>query len=141
MSEESEPKGEEEKTAEDLLLVGEEHISEGRFEEAIEVYKEIIKREPTLPTTAKACNDCGVAYASLEQYEMAIGFFSAALKLKEYLMDEGISTYYNLGQVYKSKGEEEQAETCFRRGDMLKQEHKHRDDEARRILYEVFNDG
>ena len=97
MSEESEPKGEEEKTAEDLLLVGEEHISEGRFEEAIEVYKEIIKREPTLPTTAKACNDCGVAYASLEQYEMAIGFFSAALKLKEYLMDEGISTYYNLG--------------------------------------------
>jgi tetratricopeptide (TPR) repeat protein len=128
------------KTAEDLLLVGEECIAEGRFEDAIEVYKEIMKKEPTLPTTAKACNDCGVAYASLEQYEMAIGFFNAALNLKQYLMDEGISTYYNLGQVYNIMGEKENAEECFTRGDALKQEHKRRDEEARRVFSEVFDE-
>jgi len=122
------------KTAEDLLLVGEEYLTEGRFEDAIKVYKEIVKKEPRLPTTAKACNDCGFAYASLEQYEMAIGFFNAALNLKEYLMDEGISTYYNLGQVYKIAGDEEKAKECFRRGDTLKQEHKRRDEEARRTF-------
>jgi tetratricopeptide (TPR) repeat protein len=120
------------KTAEDLLLVGEEYLAEGRFEDAIKVYKEIVKKEPGLPTTAKACNDCGVAYASLEQYEMATGFFNAALNLKQYLMDEGISAYYNLGQVYKIAGDDEKAKEYFRRGDTLKQEHKHRDEEVRR---------
>ena len=128
------------KTAEDLLLVGEEYIAEGRFEEAIEVYREIIKKEPTLPTTAKACNDCGVAYASLEQYEMAIGFFNAALNLKKYFMDEGISTYYNLGQVYRTTGDDEKAEQCFKRAETLKQEHKRRDEEARRVLSSVFEE-
>ncbi|MHC1611332.1 MAG: tetratricopeptide repeat protein [Candidatus Methanospirareceae archaeon] len=136
MSEEEE----EEKTAEDLLLLGERYIADGRFEEAIEVYKEIIKREPTLPTTAKACNDCGVAYASLEQYEMAIGFFNIALNLREYLLDEGIATYYNLGEVYKIMGDDEKAEQCFKYAEMLKQEHRHRDEEARRIFSSVFDE-
>jgi len=131
---------EEEKTAADLLLVGEECLAEGKFEEAIDVYREIIKKEPTLTTTAKACNDCGVAYASLEQYEMAIGFFNAALNLKQYLMDEGISTNYNLGQVYKITGDDEKAEQCFKRGDALQQEHKRRDEEARRVLSSVFDE-
>jgi len=125
---------EEEKTAEDLLLLGEEYLAEGKYEEAIEIYKEIVKKEPILPTMAKACNDCGAAYASLEQYEMAIGFFNAALNLSEYLMDEGISTCYNLGQLYKIMEDEEKAEQYFTRGDVLKQEHKRRDEEARRIF-------
>ena len=140
MGEEKEQVEIEGKTAEDLLLVGEEYIAEGRFEDAIEVYKEIIKKEPTLPTTAKACNDCAVAYASLEQYEMAIGFFNAALNLKQYLMDEGISTYYNLGQVYNIMGEKEKAEQCFMRAETLQQEHKRRDEEARRVLSSVFDE-
>jgi len=140
MSEEKELAGIEGKTAEDLLLVGEEYLAEGRFEEAIEVYKEIIKKEPTLPTTAKTCNDCAVAYVSLEQYEMAIGFFNAALNLKQYLMDEGISTYFNLGQVYKITGDDEKAEECFKRGEMLKQEHKRRDEEAKRTFSSVFEE-
>jgi tetratricopeptide (TPR) repeat protein len=134
MSEEKEIEDIERKTAEDLLLVGEEYLAEGRFEDAIKVYKEIVKKEPRLPTLAKACNDCGVAYASLEQYELAVGFFNAALNLKEYLMDEGISTYFNLGQVYKVMEDDEKAEQCFKRGKMLKQEHKRRDEEARRIF-------
>jgi tetratricopeptide (TPR) repeat protein len=134
MSEEKEIEDIERKTAEDLLLVGEEYLAEGRFEDAIKVYKEIVKKEPRLPTLAKACNDCGVAYASLEQYELAVGFFNAALNLKEYLMDEGISTYFNLGQVYKVMEDDEKAEQCFKRGEMLKQEHKRRDEEARRIF-------
>ncbi len=138
MSDEKQPSETEEKTAEELLLVGRECLAEERFDDAIEVYKEIIKKEPSLPTMAKACNDCGVAYASLEQYEMAIGFFNAALNLKEYLIDEGISTYYNLGLIYRMMGKEEKAKECFNRGDTLKQEHKRRDEEARRIFSSVF---
>ncbi len=125
---------EEEKTAEELLTVGEKYLGEGKYEEAIEVYKEIVKKEPILPTLAKACNDCGTAYVSLEEYEMAIGFFNAALNLRDYLMDEGISTCYNLGLLYRSMGDEEKAEAYFKRGDALKQEHKRRDEEAMRIL-------
>lgn len=134
MGEEKEVEKEEEKTAEELLLAGEEYLAEEKYEEAIEVYKEIVKKEPVLPTMAKACNDCGTAYASLEQYEMAIGFFNAALNLKDYLMDEGISACYNLAQVYKIMGDEEKAEQYLKRGDMIKQEHKRRDEEARRIF-------
>ena len=140
VGEEKKPAETEEKTAEDLLLVGEECIANGRFEDAIEVYRDVIKKEPTLPTTAKACNDCGVAYASMEQYEMAIGFFNVALNLKQYLMDEGIATFFNLGQVYEATGDDEKAKECFRRGEMLKQEHKRRDEEARRIFSEVFDE-
>jgi tetratricopeptide (TPR) repeat protein len=126
--------GEGKKTAEELLLLGEECLAEGKYEEAIEIYKEIVRTEPLRPTLAKVCNDCGTAYATLEQYEMAIGFFNAALNLSEYLMDEGISACYNLGQVYKIMGDEEKAEQYFKRGDMIKQEHKRRDEEAKRIF-------
>ena len=131
---EEENDGEEEKTAEELLTVGEEYLGEGKYEEAIEVYKEIVKKEPRRPTLAKACNDCGAAYVSLEEYEMAIGFFNAALNLRDYLMDEGISTCYNLGLLYRRTGDEEKAEEYFKRGDTLKEEHKRRDEEAMRIL-------
>jgi len=107
------------KTAEELLILGEEYLSEGRYEDAIKVYKEIVKKEPLMPTLAKTCNDCGVAYANLEDYEMAIGFFNAALNLRDYLIDGGISTYYNLGQVYRLMGDDEKAEESFRRGDRI----------------------
>ncbi len=123
-----------EKTAEDLLIVGEECLTDGRFEDAIQVYKEIVKKEPVLPTLAKACNDCGVAYASLEDYEMAIGFFNAALNLRDYLMDGGVSTYYNLGQVYKLMGDEAKAEESFSRGDRIKEEQEERDEISRHAL-------
>lgn len=125
---------EEEKTAEDLLIIGEEYLVEGKYEEAIEVYKEIVKKEPIRPTLAKVCNDCGAAYASLEQYEMAVGFFNAALNLREFLMDEGISACYNLGQVYRAMGDEEKAEEYFKRAEMTQQAHKRRDEEAQRIF-------
>jgi len=132
--ERNEDEDEEENTAEELLIVGEEYLEEGKYEEAIEVYKEIVRKEPRLPTLAKACNDCGAAYVSLEEYEMAIGFFNAALNLCDYLMDEGISTCYNLGLLYRRMGDEEKAEEYFKRGDILKEEHKRRDEEAMRIL-------
>jgi len=123
------------KTAEELLILGEECLAEGRYEDAIKVYKEIVKREPIMPTLAKTCNDCGVAYANLEDYEMAIGFFNAALNLRDYLMDGGISTYYNLGQVYRLMGDEEKADESF--SDRIKQEQEERDEAARRVLSSV----
>jgi Tfp pilus assembly protein PilF len=49
-------------------------------------------------------------------------------------MDEGISTCYNLGLLYRRMGDEEKAEEYFKRGDTLKEEHKRRDEEAMRIL-------
>jgi len=125
------------KTAEELLILGEECLADGRYEDAIKVYKEIVKREPIMPTLAKTCNDCGVAYANLEDYEMAIGFFNAALNLRDYLMDGGISTYYNLGQVYRLMGDEENADESFKRGDRIKQEQEERDEVARRVLSSV----
>jgi len=125
------------KTAEELLILGEEYLSEGRYEDAIKVYKEIVKKEPLMPTLAKTCNDCGVAYANLEDYEMAIGFFNAALNLRDYLIDGGISTYYNLGQVYRLMGDDEKAEESFRRGDRIKREQEERDEVARRIFSSV----
>jgi len=125
------------KTAEELLILGEEYLSEGRYEDAIKVYKEIVKKEPLMPTLAKTCNDCGVAYANLEDYEMAIGFFNAALNLRDYLIDGGISTYYNLGQVYRLMGDDEKAEESFRRGDRIKQEQEERDEAARRVFSSV----
>ena len=125
------------KTAEELLILGEECLADGRYEDAIKVYKEIVKKEPIMPTLAKTCNDCGVAYANLEDYEMAIGFFNAALNLRDYLMDGGISTYYNLGQVYRLMGDEEKADESFKRGDRIKQEQEERDEVARRVLSSV----
>ena len=125
------------KTAEELLILGEEYLSEGRYEDAIKVYKEIVKKEPLMPTLAKTCNDCGVAYANLEDYEMAIGFFNAALNLRDYLIDGGISTYYNLGQVYRLMGDDEKAEESFRRGDRIKREQEERDEVARRVFSSV----
>lgn len=134
MAEERSGRGDGKKTAEELLSRAEGHLNEGKFEAAIEIYKEIVKKDPLHPTLAKACNDCGVAYASLEQYEMAIGFFNTALNLSNYLMDEGISTCYNLAQIYKTTGDEEKADEYFNRAVAIKEGHKRRDEEAKRML-------
>jgi len=122
------------KTAEDLLLVGEGYLAEGRFEDAINVYKEIVRKEPIRTTLAKACNDCGVAYASLEQYDMAIGFFNTALNLKQYLMDEGISACYNLARIYRLTDDDEKAELYHKRAELMREEQKRRTEEAERIF-------
>jgi len=124
----------EEKTPEELILVGEEYLAEGKYEEAIEVYKDIVRRDPLRTTLAKTCNDCGVAYASLEQYDMAIGFFNVALNLKQYLMDEGISACYNLARIYRLTDDDEKAELYIKRADLIREEQKRRTEEAERIF-------
>jgi len=134
MKEENEPEGVEEKTAEELLLVGERYLAEGRYEEAIEIYKAIVRKEPLYNTLAKTCNDCGTAYANLEQYDMAISFFNAALNLSYYLMDEGISTCYNLAQVYKINGDAAKTDQYIKRAELIKKEQKRRNEDALRIM-------
>jgi tetratricopeptide (TPR) repeat protein len=136
--EDSERGKEEEKTPEELLSIGEEHLAGGKFKEAIEIYKEIVKRDPILPTLAKACNDCGVAYAQLEQYEMAIGFFNTALNLSDYLMDEGLSACSNLALVYRTIGDKEKAGQYDKRAGLIREERRKREEEAKRVLsYEM----
>lgn len=124
----------EEETAEELILVGEEYLAEGKYEEAIEVYREIVRRDPLLPTLAKACNDCGAAYASLKQYEMAISFFNAALNLSDYLLDDGISACYNLVRVYRLIDDEEKVQQYIKRAELIKEEQKIRNDLAQKVL-------
>lgn len=140
MAEERSGSGDGKKSAEEMLSLAEEHLNDGRFGAAIEIYKKIVKKDPLHPTLAKACNDCGVAYASLEQYDMAIGFFNTALNLSNYLMDEGISTCYNLAQIYKTTGDDEKADEYFNRAVAIKEEHKRRDEEAKRTLNQEMSD-
>ena len=134
MAEERSGRGDGKKSAEELLTLAEEHLNDGRFGEAIKIYKTIVKKDPLHPTLAKACNDCGVAYASLEQYDMAIGFLNTALNLSKYLMDEGVSTCYNLAQIYKTTGDDEKADEYFNRAMAIRNEHKRRDEEAKRMF-------
>jgi len=134
MAEEKNTENLAEKTAEELILVGEAYLAEGKYEEAIEVYREIVRRDPLLTTLAKACNDCGVAYASLKQYDMAISFFNATLNLSDYLLDDGISACYNLVRVYQLIGDEEKAQQYIKRVELIKEEQKFRNDSAQRVM-------
>ena len=134
MAEEKNTGNMEEETAEELILVGEEYLAEGKYEEAIEVYREIVRRDPLLTTLAKACNDCGAAYASLKQYDMAISFFNAALNLSDYLLDDGISACYNLVRVYRLIDDEEKVQQYIKRAELIKEEQKIRNDLAQKVL-------
>ena len=134
MTEEKNTGNMEEETAEELILVGEEYLAEGKYEEAIEVYREIVRREPLLTTLAKACNDCGAAYASLEQYDMAISFFNAALNLSDYLLDDGISACCNLVRVYQLIGDEEKVKQYIKRVELIQEERKFRNDSAQKVM-------
>ena len=123
-----------EKTAEELLEIGGAFLQEGKYEDAIKIYKEILKRRPTLPTLAKACNDCGVAYASLEQYELAVKFFNAAADLREYLIDDGISVFQNLARVYSLLGDEQKAERNRQIAENLRKEFIRRNKEIQQMF-------
>jgi len=126
----------EEKTAEELLEIGGAFLQEGKYEEAIKIYEEILKKRPrpTLPTLAKACNDCGVAYASLGQYELAIKFFNAAADLREYLIDDGISVFQNLARVYSLLGDEQKAERSRKIAEKLQKEFIRRNQEIQQMF-------
>ncbi len=124
----------EEKTAEELLEIGGAFLQEGKYEDAIKIYKEILKKRPTLPTLAKACNDCGVAYASLEQYELAVKFFNAAADLREYLIDDGISVFQNLARVYSLLGDEQKAERNRQIAENLRKEFIRRNKEIQQMF-------
>jgi len=134
MTEEENTENMAEETAEELILVGEEYLAEGKYEEAIEVYKEIVRGEPLLTTLAKACNDCGAAYASLKQYDNAISFFNAALNLSDYLLDDGISACYNLVRVYRLIDDEEKVQQYIKRAELIEEEQKIRNDTAQKIM-------
>jgi len=123
-----------EKTAEELLEIGGAFLQEGKYEDAIKIYKEILKKRPTLPTLAKACNDCGVAYASLEQYELAVKFFNAAADLREYLIDDGISVFQNLARVYSLLGDEQKAERNRQIAENLRKEFIRRNKEIQQMF-------
>lgn len=53
-----------------------------------------MKKEPILPMLAKACNDCEVAYISLDP---------RSIESHGLLMDECISAYYNFGFLFINK--------------------------------------
>ena len=126
-----------EKTPEDLLDVGEQYLYDGKYGEAIAIYKEVIKRGASLPTLAKVCNDCGVAYASMERYDRAVGFFNAAASLREYLIDDGISVFRNLARVYSLMGDEEKAERSRKIAKAIEEEVIQRNREAMQMFSHI----
>jgi Flp pilus assembly protein TadD len=69
----------------------------GRYDEAIEFYKQAIKTEPGY---AAAYNNLGVAYSSIGRYKDAIDAFKQAIEIRT----DYAEAYYNLGFAYDKFG-------------------------------------
>ncbi|MGD0786228.1 MAG: tetratricopeptide repeat protein, partial [Sedimentisphaerales bacterium] len=69
----------------------------GRYDEAIEYYKQAIKTEPGY---AAAYNNLGVAYSSIGRYKDAIDTFKQTIEIRT----DYAEAYYNLGFAYDKFG-------------------------------------
>jgi len=75
---------------------------EGRLEEAKELYKEVIKKEPR---HIQALNNLGVVYLKMKRYKWAIIRFNDALDIKHNYVD----AHYNLACLYAQKNDTKQS--------------------------------
>jgi tetratricopeptide (TPR) repeat protein len=75
---------------------------EGRLEEAKELYKQVIKKEPR---HIQALNNLGVVYLKLKRYKWAIIRFNDALDIKHNYVD----AHYNLACLYAQKNDTKQS--------------------------------
>ncbi len=88
-----------------LLEQGDQAFEEGRFEEAMKAYDQVIQLQPRLPM---AYNDRGRAYVRLARYEEAIADFKKAIEL------EPQSEYYtNLGLAFLATGAYKEGAEAF----------------------------
>ncbi len=75
---------------------------EGRLEEARELYKQVLKKEPR---HLQALNNLGVVYLKMKRYKWAIIRFNDALNIQHNYVD----AHYNLACLYAQKGDTKQS--------------------------------
>ena len=80
-----------------LLDQGDQAFNEGRYDEALKAYDQVIHMKPRLPM---AYNDRGRVYVRMARYDEAAGDFKKAIDL-----DPQSEYYANLGLVYLTTGE------------------------------------
>lgn len=90
----------------DLIYQGAKVMEEGRYEEALAIFKEVISEEPT---NALARHLLGMAYYQREDYKSAQEEFLEAIKLNPNLSD----AHHNLGNIYLQDGKLEEAAACY----------------------------
>ncbi|MFC1821092.1 tetratricopeptide repeat protein [Thermodesulfobacteriota bacterium] len=90
------------------LFDGIRYQEEGRFEEAIAVYRLLIQSQPRNP---ELYFFTGLAYAESQKFDEAISFLNRAIDLKPNFPE----VVYNMGVVYSILGKENKAESCYRK--------------------------
>ena len=81
---------------------------EGKFEQALEVYRLLIQRQPQDP---ELYFSAGLAYAESHELDEAVSLLKHAILLKP----DFTEVYYNLGVIYDMMGNEPNAEECYRK--------------------------
>jgi len=85
----------------------------GRYQDAIETYKQSIRIKPD---SAEAHNNLGVAYHSLGRYQDAVEAYKQAIRIKPDLAD----AHYNLGVAYDRLGRYQDAIEVFKQAIRIK---------------------
>lgn len=89
-----------------LILRGEEAFRSGRYEEAVEAFKEAINLEPDV---GEAHYNLAMAYEELSRLEEAAASYEEALRLKP----ENRDAHYSLMSVYDDLGRKDDARAMF----------------------------
>jgi tetratricopeptide (TPR) repeat protein len=93
--------------------LGNAYVRLGRYEEAIEAYKQAIKINPNLTETH---TNLGVVYNKLGRYQYAIDTFKQAIKIKP----DYAEAHYNLGIAYGSLSRWSEAIETFKQAIKIK---------------------
>jgi uncharacterized protein (TIGR02145 family) len=99
--------------AEGYFNLGVDHAEAGRYQEAIEAFKQAIKLKPD---DAEAYNNLGFAYNKLGRLQEAIEAYKQAIKLKP----DYAEAHNNLGNVYNKLGRYQEAIDTFKQTIKLK---------------------
>ena len=88
------------------ILAGEEYFQEGRIEEALAVFREVLEQDPE---NVEALNDVGVAHIELNEYSEAQSVLQQALQVDS----SNHNAFFNLLDAYISIGKEEKAKDIY----------------------------
>ncbi len=96
------------KSVELLLEEANELAQQGIFEEAIDIYQDVISEEPS---NREACYQLGLVHKRLGNYEEAVKSFSKYLEND----NQNVRVWASLGEVYQELGQTEEAIVAFER--------------------------